>query len=1648
MRPQATSGRKQFVYVGIMIILGIMLLFGITHRALAQQPTTLDIIDAGTTKVRLYDMVFNNGNNFSGKLSVSLPQNNLTDIAISGTYDSAANTLAATVSELKLKLAGLELNLSNVSMSRTSLTAGAASLVLPAKLGGATGTVNDVVIDSNGLRIGSGSANFAVPDIKLGSNTGFAMTGVTGIFEVTADKTYKVNLSGTVAVNIPKANASVTGQVWIDSTGNIGGKLDAFSLSLAGLSLDVTGVELDNDGALKIASATLQAPAAWRGGPGASVQGVRISAADGLSFESADFSLPTLKVGGFSLGEGKGSLKKLADGYEITGKVAFSIPYVGKAAGCDGIAASATIYVNATGQTQVKLAPIPDEPKVLTMPKKIDSMEALDLALREVSVTLNCQIPIGGTGFFLDKISGTLTLSPASTKIEVGLGVSALKKVLDVSVLSATANASIQSEPFELAISGAVKMFAFEMANASATVTPTSFKATLNINVLVGNGTFSVNAWNDQRGFFFTASGKVTLGVGVGKIKVIPGIPYLQCPDGSVYVPFVTCSYGSTKWATANINIPPVDLTLGEVGAEAGAFTGDRWGFKGTLKVLGVSYGFFVDTQGNFTVTNVDSITLATPQQVAVARRQLLDALNIQKIANPRVVVDGTTYTLSPNADVQIDVPITRTQDAVFGLSRNTDLPTFSLITPSGDPITSGTTLPNVSYEETLTYRDGVYPQASTTLIAQNQPWTFSAPARSTTKAFPVLVPLAATAHIAPDILQLPTLMTAAEIKQLFPEAVQAPTAPAPQARLRALQASPDLPAVDVMVDGAVALGGINFKETTPYLNFAPGSHTIEIVPAGGGTPLLSSTVDLSDTVDYTFVAAGNQAALESVLVIDQNRPLPYEQARVRLGNLSPDMAAVDFALSGGAVITDNVNLAFKGIGNYAVLPAGTYTVEVRSAGTSTVLFTLPNVTFKTNSVYSLFIQGVASSAQLMVNLDDTDDKANVRFVQAVPDLAGAVDVRLNNGNAESKIFSAVGFTATLYSSQFADSYQFKVAPAGLTTPLYISTSVNLGLNQDYTVLAVGSAANTEALVLPDTNTLPQVGQARIRLVNASPDAPALTVVATSGPGITTTQTLFSNVAFKGTGSYVALTGGTYTLEVRNATTSALLLTVPVTFDTGRVYSLFALGLVSGSPAFQIVSTVDIIAQTNTDVKFAVDEAEVGTWKMVLGGSFGPGDKYTVNTSGNVPAPVLSGVSATAVPGTKTAQVSWTLSSYDDANISIFANSGAVTDTIIYSGTPSIVPIYQGNELIAGLDSPIDGTPYSTTVDLSWLPSDAYHLYVEAESGENEPVQLYADTPITVDNTATWPLTYIASVTVTQEGFDGIDLQWDVMTHPDVDQYIVHWGTSPLSLTDIITSGETTWETLSPVEPGETYYFQIGAYDLETKREALSQIMSATAKVADFTVTPGATQFNLIGGQETATTITLTTALDAYPDAVYLNAGDTISDGLDLDFGDNDFVVPSTTGLPVSFTIYTVDSLPDGVYDIPIEAVGYGVTHTLNLRVNLTAPYFTLKPSVSTVTLKPNASATLTVTTAGFYGSNDPIWLDIDNPPAGLSWDWSDEVVLPGESATLTLTNTGTLHGQYTLSIIGDNGVKSVIATVKVADQWKTYMPLMFKQAH
>jgi hypothetical protein len=197
-----------------------------------------------------------------------------------------------------------------------------------------------------------------------------------------------------------------------------------------------------------------------------------------------------------------------------------------------------------------------------------------------------------------------------------------------------------------------------------------------------------------------------------------------------------------------------------------------------------------------------------------------------------------------------------------------------------------------------------------------------------------------------------------------------------------------------------------------------------------------------------------------------------------------------------------------------------------------------------------------------------------VRVVHASPD-APAVDVWVDGSIA----FEAAPFKGiTSYATLTAGSHNVQVVPSGATEPVVIDATLDLQMDQDYTVVAVGQLADIEPLVLADNNAAPAEGKAHVRFVHASPNAPEVDIaVADGGP------VLFGNIEFKEASEYLPVDAGTYDLEARPAGTTDVALSVPgVALEEGNVYTIFAMGLLGEEPALTAVASVDATAEPTT----------------------------------------------------------------------------------------------------------------------------------------------------------------------------------------------------------------------------------------------------------------------------------------------------------------------------------------------------------------------------------------------------------------------------------------------------------------------------------
>jgi hypothetical protein len=184
---------------------------------------------------------------------------------------------------------------------------------------------------------------------------------------------------------------------------------------------------------------------------------------------------------------------------------------------------------------------------------------------------------------------------------------------------------------------------------------------------------------------------------------------------------------------------------------------------------------------------------------------------------------------------------------------------------------------------------------------------------------------------------------------------------------------------------------------------------------------------------------------------------------------------------------------------------------------------------------------------------------AYVRVLHAVPD-APNVDVYLN-GNA---VLNNVAFKEVSEFMQLpAGKYHIDIYPAGTSVNTIISKKVAVEAGKTYTLAAVGKGQKLQLLPYITDPFVP-AGETKVRFIHLSPDAPAVDIAVQKG------DVIFPNTTFKQETDYLGLTPMAVNLEVRAAGTKNAVLKVPnVTLKPNQTYTIFAVGLLGGTPELE-----------------------------------------------------------------------------------------------------------------------------------------------------------------------------------------------------------------------------------------------------------------------------------------------------------------------------------------------------------------------------------------------------------------------------------------------------------------------------------------------
>lgn len=183
-----------------------------------------------------------------------------------------------------------------------------------------------------------------------------------------------------------------------------------------------------------------------------------------------------------------------------------------------------------------------------------------------------------------------------------------------------------------------------------------------------------------------------------------------------------------------------------------------------------------------------------------------------------------------------------------------------------------------------------------------------------------------------------------------------------------------------------------------------------------------------------------------------------------------------------------------------------------------------------------------------------------IRVLHASPN-SPAVDIYANDGLIMENL--AYG-KISQYIPVTSNDYNIKVFPTGDMTTAVIDTDVFIPENTVFTVAAIGTLPNISLFPVQEPPVVQNTGNACVRFVHLSPNAPAVDIQLANG------TVIFDNVPYKGVTNYICTPPGVYNLNVVPTGTNDIALSVPgVELDANTYYTIYAIGLVADSPALQ-----------------------------------------------------------------------------------------------------------------------------------------------------------------------------------------------------------------------------------------------------------------------------------------------------------------------------------------------------------------------------------------------------------------------------------------------------------------------------------------------
>ena len=423
-------------------------------------------------------------------------------------------------------------------------------------------------------------------------------------------------------------------------------------------------------------------------------------------------------------------------------------------------------------------------------------------------------------------------------------------------------------------------------------------------------------------------------------------------------------------------------------------------------------------------------------------------------------------------------------------------------------------------------------------------------------------------------------------------------------ADIQVLNAVADTSVASFTFNEALNLGNFDFRQGSNRFSLHARDYSLTVLTQVAGVTITlidNVSVPLLADESYTLALIGrlDDSSVRQMLIPNSIEPVGADNFRVQAANLAPGAASYDVYMTTlGADLAQSVPLAeiaFREFVEPEEIPVGDYQIRVTNSGdpamvvldTGTLPFTeglelvlvlVENTRMGLGPV-SLLVHDTVTVREVL----DVSATANLRAIHLAPAVDPAVDevdIVLDDDLANPLISGLTFPTVTPYNNIASANYNIKSVDTPTQSIFGIDIDVPLLIGTDYTLLAfesVDASVPMQGLVLGEDSR--GLGfQSKIRFVNGAPSEASIDIyVLIPGASVDDFLPSIPNVVFQFDAGYLLIPAGDFeiTATVAGDSSQILIPTIPVTLDSGGVYTYIARDAAGGGGPIDWIALTD-----------------------------------------------------------------------------------------------------------------------------------------------------------------------------------------------------------------------------------------------------------------------------------------------------------------------------------------------------------------------------------------------------------------------------------------------------------------------------------------